>query len=183
MIVKALLAVLVMVVALASPARADHTFLKESDAPRAMFPNAAKAERRTLALSDDDLAAIGKALGRKIEAKSYPYLDVRDEHGASIGVIFLLDVIGQSQPITFAVGIAADGTLRDLQVMVYRESHGDEIQDRRFRRQFAGKRTRDPIALGKDIDAISGATISSRSATFAARKGLRLAEILRGRAP
>jgi hypothetical protein len=35
--------------------------------------------------------------------------------------------------------------------------------------------------LGKDIDAISGATISSRSASYAARKALALFEVLRSR--
>jgi Na+-translocating ferredoxin:NAD+ oxidoreductase RnfG subunit len=159
---------------------AERVYLKESDVPKAMFAGAAGAAKKTLELSDDQLAALGKALGRKIEARSYPYLAVEDAHGAALGVIFLLDVIGQSLPITFAVAIAPDGVVHDLQVLVYRESHGDEITDKRFRRQFVGKRASDPIALGKDIDAISGATISSRSATFAARKGLRLSELLHG---
>lgn len=171
--------VLVVLLVLAAPAFADRTYLKETEVPKAMFATAAAVERKTLELTDDQLAALGKALGRKIEGKTYPYLEVKDDHGTVLGIVFLLDVIGQSQPITFAIGIAPDGTLRDVEVMVYRESHGDEIADKRFRRQFAGKRAADPITLGKDIDAISGATISSRSATFAARKALRLGELLR----
>jgi Na+-translocating ferredoxin:NAD+ oxidoreductase RnfG subunit len=99
-----------------------------------------------------------------------------------LGFIFILDVVGESQPITFAIGVTAEGALEDVQVMVYREPQGEAIQEKRFRRQFVGKRVNDPITLDKDIDAISGATISSRSATFAARKGLLLAEVLRGRA-
>ena len=69
----------------------------------------------------------------------------------------------------------------DVQVMVYREPQGEAIHEKRFRKQFVGKRSKDPITLDKDIDAISGATISSRSATFAARKGLLLAEVVRDR--
>ena len=65
--------------------------------------------------------------------------------------------------------------------MVYREPHGDEIRERRFRAQFAGKKLQDPLVVGKDIDAISGATISSSSAAYAARKGLALADLLRRR--
>jgi Na+-translocating ferredoxin:NAD+ oxidoreductase RnfG subunit len=99
----------------------------------------------------------------------------------SVGFILILDVIGESQPITFAVGITRDGALRDIQVMAYREPQGEAIQEKRFRKQFVGKRSKDPITLDKDIDAISGATISSRSATLAARKGLLLAELLHGR--
>jgi Na+-translocating ferredoxin:NAD+ oxidoreductase RnfG subunit len=144
-----------------------------------VFPDATSSANKTLELTDDQRTALGKALGRKIEAKSYPYLEITGPHGP-LGVVFVLDVIGQTQPITFAVGIA-DGAIRDLEVVVYREPHGEEISDRRFRKQFVGKRAEDPIALGKDIDAISGATISSRSATFAARKALDLAKLLPGR--
>ena len=161
----------------ATPALADRVLLKENDAPALL--GGKTATRKTLELSDDQLAQLGKDLGRKITASRYPYLEVRDDQGHPLGAIFLLDVIGQSQPITFAVAVGADGTLRDVAVMVYREAHGEEIADKRFRKQFAGKHVADPIALGKDIDAISGATISSRSATFAARKGLRLAELVR----
>ena len=62
-----------------------------------------------------------------------------------------------------------------------REPQGEQIKEARFRRQFAGKRLKDPITLGKDVDVISGASISSRSATYAARKALWLAEIARSR--
>jgi electron transport complex protein RnfG len=175
--------VLVVLLVLAAPALADRVYLKEADAPKAMFGSAAQATRKALDLTDDQLAALGKALGVKIVARSYPYLAVADDRGTALGAIYVLDVIGQSQPITFAVAVGVDGALRDIQVMVYRESHGDEITDRRFRRQFAGKRATDPIALGKDIDAITGATISSRSATFAARKALGLAGLLHGARP
>jgi Na+-translocating ferredoxin:NAD+ oxidoreductase RnfG subunit len=170
-------AVVVLVLAWSLVALADRVLLKEADAPRAMFPTSTSSERKTLTLSSAQLEKLGKALGRRIDNPTYPYLDVRDAHG-SLGAIFLLDVIGQTQPITFAVGVGEDGTLRDVAVMVYREPHGEEIADKRFRKQFTGKRASDPITLGKDIDAISGATISSRSATFAARKAVELAAFL-----
>ena len=172
--------VVLVLVLTAQLAAADRVYLRESDAPHAMFPASTGSTRQLLELSDAERAALGKALGRRIEAKSYPYLEVRTERQV-LGVIFLLDVIGQSQPITFAVAVRGDGTVEDVRVMVYRESHGDEIEDHRFRKQFVGKALKDSITLGADIDAISGATISSRSETFAVRKSLALAEILRHR--
>jgi len=72
--------------------------------------------------------------------------------------------------------------VQDVQVMVYREPHGAEIRERRFRAQFSGKHLGQPLVVGKDIDAISGATISSHSAAYAVRKGLGLTDILRRRA-
>lgn len=178
----ALVAVPGIVMIAPAPVRGAQTYLHESDAARAMFPESTAAVRKDLDLSAADLAAISKALGRRVDVRSYAYLEVKTPKGTA-GVIFLLDVIGESQPITFAVGVTADGALQDIQVMVYREPQGEAIQEKRFRKQFVGKRSRDPITLDKDIDAISGATISSRSATFAARKALLLAEVLRGREP
>jgi len=161
-------------------AQADQTFLREAEAPKAIFPEGTSAERRTLTLSDSELKTLSEKLGRRIDTAQYLYLDVRKQNDA-LGVIFLLDVVGQSRPISFAVGVATDGSLRDIQVMVYREPQGEQIQEARFRRQFAGKRLKDPIALGKDVDVISGASISSRSATYAARKALWLADVLHER--
>ncbi len=169
-------------------ARADQVFLSEGEAPRALFGSEAAAERKVLDLSDGELAELSRVLGRKIEVRRYPYLDVssaephpQGQPGRRLGYVFLLDVIGQSLPITFAVGVKVDGTVQDVQVMVYRESHGGDIRERRFRAQFAGKTLQQPLVVGKDVDAISGATISSHSAAYAVRKGLALAELLRRR--
>jgi Na+-translocating ferredoxin:NAD+ oxidoreductase RnfG subunit len=180
---RAILAALPGIVILVpAPVHGAQTYLREADAARAMFPQSTAAARRTLRLSDVDLAAMAKALGRRVEIRSYAYLEVTGEKG-SAGIVLFLDVLGESQPITFAVGVTAEGTVQDVQVMVYREPQGEAIQEKRFRKQFVGKRSQDPITLDKDIDAISGATISSRSATFAVRKGLLLAEVLRSRGP
>jgi Na+-translocating ferredoxin:NAD+ oxidoreductase RnfG subunit len=176
----ALLAAPGVVLIMPAPLLGGQTYLSEADAPRAMFPEGATSARKTLDLSDADLVALSKSLGRRVDVRRYAYLDVRTEKGA-VGFIFMLDVIGESQPITFAIGVTADGALQDVQVMVYREPQGEAIQEQRFRKQFVGKRSKDPITLDKDIDAISGATISSRSATFAARKGLLLVDVLRNR--
>jgi Na+-translocating ferredoxin:NAD+ oxidoreductase RnfG subunit len=170
-----------VVVVAPSAALADQTYLRDADVPKAMFPESTGAERKMLELSAGELAALSQKLGRRVDVAKYPYIEVRKQDEA-LGLVFILDVVGQSRPITFAVAIGPDGRIRDLQVMVYREPQGEQIQDARFRRQFAGKRAQDPVALGRDIDAISGATISSRAATYAAKKALGLWDVLRTRA-
>jgi Na+-translocating ferredoxin:NAD+ oxidoreductase subunit G len=160
------------------PARADGP---GPETAKAIFPDSTGSVRRDLELSDIEVDALGKAMGRHVDLRKYSYIEVQRQ-GAPEGWIFALDVLGQSQPISFAVAVGADGTVKDIEVVAYRESHGEEIREPRFRRQFVGKKLRkDPIALDKDISAISGATISSRSATYATRKALALAEILGSR--
>ena len=50
-------------------------------------------------------------------------------------------------------------------VLIYREDYGFEITSRRWLKQFLGKSTEDQLVYKKDIDAISGATISANSMT------------------
>ncbi len=172
---------------LAPGALADELFLTEVQAPVALFGQGAVGAGAELKLTDAELHQLSQAVGRRVEQRDYRYLSVRGESdggaGPVLGTIVILEVVGQTLPITFAVGVRADDTLQDVQVMIYREPYGKQINERRFRAQFRGKSAGDPLTVEKDILAVSGATISSRSATYAARKGLAIARILRGRKP
>lgn len=177
---KALLLACMLVALIGLPAAAERVYLREADAAHELFTRTATATRQLLELSDPERADLSKAVGWRIDGKSYPYLEVRDTTGL-VGMIFLLDVIGQSEPITFAVAVTRSGSIQGVRVMVYREAHGEQIEAKRFHAQFVGKSAKDTLALGKDIDAISGATISSRSETIAVKKTLGLWNVLHQR--
>lgn len=94
------------------------------------------------------------------------------------GYAIVDDEMGQHQPITFATKLSPRGAVERLEIVVYREPRGDEVRDPRFRRQFEGKTAQDPIRLGRDIDAVSGATISSGSMAVGVRRAVALLEEL-----
>ena len=50
-------------------------------------------------------------------------------------------------------------------------------------KQFRDKSVNDPLAVGRDIDAVTQATISSRAATTAVKKALRIIDDLRKNPP
>src|SRR5881398_1449723 len=77
-----------------------------------------------------------------------------------VGFAAVGNVLGKDQPITFLVAVDATDRLKDVDILVYREPYGGEVAYELWRRQFRGKTTADPIAVGKDIRSISGATIS-----------------------
>jgi hypothetical protein len=52
------------------------------------------------------------------------------------------------------------------------------VRDPRFRKQFQGKTAQDPLRLNRDIDAVSGATVSSASLATGARRAAILVEEL-----
>lgn len=80
------------------------------------------------------------------------------------------NVIGKDQPITFLVAVDPADRLKDVDILVYREPYGGEVAYEPWRRQFRGKTAADPIAVGRDIRSISGATISVQAVTAGVRR-------------
>jgi hypothetical protein len=96
---------------------------------------------------------------------------------SSSGGWFIVDeVLGKHELITYAVGLDAQGAVTGVEILEYRESHGGEIRDPRWRAQFAGKTVRDPLALDRDVRNISGATLSCRHVTDGIKRLLALYE-------
>jgi len=85
---------------------------------------------------------------------------------ASTGGYLIIDrVIGKHEYIKFAVGINANGTIRQIEILEYSESYGYEVREADWRAQFAGKSATSTLQLNADIRNISGATLSSRHLT------------------
>jgi Na+-translocating ferredoxin:NAD+ oxidoreductase RnfG subunit len=99
--------------------------------------------------------------------------------GIRLGYGVVDNVKGKSQPITYLTVIDTSGDVVDVNVLVYRESHGGEVQNESFRRQFRGMNAKSKIEIGRDIKSISGATISSRSVTGGVNNIIRIFEIIR----
>lgn len=96
-----------------------------------------------------------------------------------LGWFFVDEVIGKHEFITYGVGIDAAGRVIGIDVLVYRETYGGEVQEESWRRQFHGKSlATDPLRLGKDVHGIAGATLSARNITDGVRKLLLVREFL-----
>lgn len=92
--------------------------------------------------------------------------------GKIIGWAIVLDEMGKVKPITFLVGIDAQGKVAGIHIVEYRDMFGSGIKRRSFLRQFQGKSLKDKISIGADIDAVTSATISSQAAASAVRKAI-----------
>ena len=81
---------------------------------------------------------------------------------------------GYDGPIQILVGIDLRGVLAGLIVVDHNEPYGDfSVDTPEFAAQFVSKSIRDRFRVGDDVDAISRATITVRSATRAVRNGSR----------
>jgi ferredoxin len=81
--------------------------------------------------------------------------------------------VGYSAPIDVLVGIDMEGTITGIEVLYYRESYksirGDFINTELFPNQFEDKNIVDGFRVGRDVDGISRATITS----WAVARGIR----------
>lgn len=93
-----------------------------------------------------------------------------------LGWAVVLDEMGKIKPITFLVGIDIQSKVLGVRILEYRDIFGSEIKRKSFLRQFQGKSLKDPMVVGRDIDAVTSATISSRAATLAVKKSLEVIE-------
>jgi FMN-binding domain len=89
--------------------------------------------------------------------------------GTVLGHVFVDEVIGRENLITYAIGIDADGALRNLEIMSYRESHGGEVRNPGWRAQFDHRASLEQLRFRTDIKNISGATLSSEHVTQGVR--------------
>jgi Na+-translocating ferredoxin:NAD+ oxidoreductase RnfG subunit len=89
--------------------------------------------------------------------------------GELLGHVFVDEVIGRQDFITYAVSIDASGQLSEVEVLAYRESHGAEIRNPAWLRQFAGRDDLGQLRFRADIKNIAGATLSSEHVTQGVR--------------
>ena len=82
-----------------------------------------------------------------------------------IGYFFVDHVIGKHLYIDYSVALGADGRVRRVEILTYRESYGFEVANAGWLAQFTGKTSGSALAVGQDIRNISGATLSSRHVT------------------
>jgi hypothetical protein len=153
-------------------------FLKEEEAPKAVFPEAASFERRVIRSSEALKTKIQQRLARtKTSIWEDSYVTFIAKKGdAILGYAVIVEEIGKHRPITFIVGVGADRKIKDAALMVYREAYGGEVRDRRFLQQYKGKQLNDPLLPFRDIQNISGATMSVEAIGRGSKKALALVD-------
>ena len=102
------------------------------------------------------------------------------KEGTIIGWAVKLDEPGKNKPITFLAGIDSEGKALDVYVLEFRDLFGSEIKRRSFLKQFRDKSINDPLTVGRDIDAVTSATISSQAAATAVKKALKIVNDIGG---
>jgi Na+-translocating ferredoxin:NAD+ oxidoreductase RnfG subunit len=152
-------------------------YLSAEQAARLMFPQADRFEPHEVSL---DAAQLQKLDAAGVRARSAHWrVSVARRGDAALGVVVVDEVVGKFELISYAVGIAHDGAVKQVEVLSYRESHGHEIRLPAWRKQFVGKTAASPLKLGDDIANISGATLSCSHVTDGVRRIVAVVELAR----
>lgn len=104
-----------------------------------------------------------------------------DADGERVGIAARGSGTGYGGSMIVLTGVDLDGVVVGSMLLEHSESRGflEDVTDPAFRERFLGKSAADPVAIGEDIDGVSGATNSSRGYTEGVRSGLdRLEEAL-----
>jgi len=140
------------------------THLTIDQANGLIFPEADSFEKETELYS----LAQKKEIAKRLAAKNVPngnHVWIAKKQGKVLGLVVLDFVDGKHEKIDYVVGIEASGRIKQVEVLVYRESQGYEIRRNNWRKQFASKDSKADLRLYSDIDNIGGATISCRNVT------------------
>lgn len=129
-------------------------------------------------LGETDLTASlkGQFAGKqivKIGAKP-PFYEIRDgQTGRKEGELIITDVQGWGGPMKVATVVDDVGTVTRMAVLSHKEtpSFFQSLEGGGFFEQFSGLHVASGFRVGEDIQAVSGATISSRAVADGVRRG------------
>ncbi len=150
-------------------------FMSEEEAVKTMLPKSERVRKELLKLSPEKKSYIEERIGWKFPEESFEvYIG---ETGTKVdGYALIQNTIGKHKPMTYMVGVDSKGQVSDVELLVFRESRGSEIRQKRFNSQYEGKTVLDPVRINKDIINISGATMSVRSMSAGIKRVLVLVD-------
>jgi electron transport complex protein RnfG len=101
--------------------------------------------------------------------------DVQKVYSTDKGTIFNITTKGYGGPLSLAVGIDPQGKVAGIAVISNKETIGlgSKALEASFLNRFKGKSKADPLEVGKDIQGITGATITSKAVTNQAKQALK----------
>lgn len=153
-------------------------YIKAEEALKNAFPEAADIERKTLFLTDADIKRIEEASGAEMESKLFIYYTAYTTAGKTgiAGYAVIGSQIIRTKPAVYMIKIRPDLVIDDVEILAFSEPE-EYLPSRRWLDQFIGKKLGGRLWINRDIQAISGATLTSYALTREARKALAVFEI------
>src|SRR5947209_16300962 len=157
--------------ALIAPSAFAVRYLTVDQAQQAIFPGKSFTAA-PVKLTSVQRKAIEQASGVRV------LHDEQQVWRVSGGGWFIVDeVVGKHEFITYAAGLNLDGSVKQIEIMDYRETYGCQIRDQKCRAQLVGKTSRSTLKLDGDVKNLRRATLSCRPITDGVKRLLAVYEI------
>ena len=155
-------------------------FLTPADALKLIFKTSKEVIKEEHPITPEIQEQAKKLLGYELPKSNYSFFLGKTD-GKVDGYALIDDEVGKVMPITFVTRINPDGKVSDVEVMIYRESHGGEVATKRFLSQFKDKSVNEELRIDKNIIHVTGATLSSNALVKGVRRALALYQIFYGK--
>jgi len=140
-------------------------FMDMEQAQKILCPSADGFELMSLSWDDSQLASLAKLSDTRVPRHYSPKCWRAMAGGKVAGWVLSDRVVGKYDLIDYAAGFDAQGVAVGIEILAYRESHGAEIRQTGWRKQFVGKKGPAAMRFPDDIRNISGATLSCQHVT------------------
>lgn len=159
------------------------------EAIKHFLPAGAKVSKVTKTLSAAQLSAAKKRFSLKdktdfknvLTAGPHEIYIGRDGAGEALVYIFIMEQTWRTCYHKFVVGVSPDGKIIEVAPMELPCPYQRPIAKKSFLKQFSGKQIKKggpvPVHLRKDIDVVTGATMSCETTALVARRALALFEV------
>jgi Na+-translocating ferredoxin:NAD+ oxidoreductase subunit G len=134
-------------------------FTTQSQALEKAFPAPLKVERKTLYLTDSQVAAIQTLAGARVESKIHSYYVARGTGGVAGIALFDTQPV-RTMPVTYMVLLKPDGEIQYVEILGFFEPE-DYLPRPSWLRLFERKTLSDDLRLKRDIPNVTGASLTS----------------------
>lgn len=140
-------------------------YLGEAEARSQLWPGATQFNPLVLDLSETALKNLARSSETRIPQGFAPRCWMAANSTGPLGWVFADRALGKYDMIDYAAAFTLAGAVSGMEILVYRESHGGEVRNAAWRRQFSGKTGAKQLRFGEEIRNISGATLSCQHVT------------------
>lgn len=157
---------------------------RESEAIRAVFPDADRIGSRDLLLTPEMVASIERLARARVKERMVTFYTAwRGDR--VLGHAAIHSHVVRTKRETFTLAFEPDGRIRRIVVVSFLEP-AEYMPSERWLAQFRGKGEKDRLVVGDDLAPITGATLSARGIAEESRwllQALKLATAREGVAP
>ena len=131
--------------------------------------SSAKMTKEVFKLSADQKTAL-KAIAPNADESDFSFYYGKSATGALEKACTVVPQQGKEGPMSIGICFEPTGLVATVTILSFEEEHGKKVAEQSFLKQFKGKKISDSFQVGKDVDGISGATVSSKAVAESLRK-------------